>query len=714
MEFRGDFEDPGMLSQQQTPVSQLCPRCSSLDIASLLVAREAAAFDEEIKVWEWEDYDHPDWLQSGCSLCDLVSVIKSPYDTSHATAWFYAHPDYMYVVQDDPLIAPIPLELRKVVRRVTTNDSSSVWRDQSGKTNRTWTLLLASRSSVCNQGNIVMRKISSSTIDFNIVKAWISQAISHSQSRAHHQPGLPERLIDCHSNKVVAAGSQPYVTLSYVWGDTMIEFDSVDLGEVLPESIPVTVTDAINVTTKLGYRYLWVDKYCIDQKDGIGRLRQINNMDIIFKNSEVTIVAVAGMDANFGLPGVSTRPRKPQRRVALNGADMTIVSTTPVLQTSIRASKWNSRAWTYQEAHLSSKLLVFTETELYFESRCGTNRETVEAPFPCLDNNLFVYQKPSFDPWNANNPEFVNKAIAEYSVRDLSREEDALIAALGFLKAFQGGPNPVYHHWGVPIFPDQAIRLGHGRKSFPYLGPKAPVPFSHEGFLLGLCWRAAGHQFDGYSGKEIRRRPGLPSWSWAGWSCTLDETPQTVYEVEHFVTHQDVSISLELSDEKTVVPLKELYEFHHSPAYQHTFSHFIHLNIHTIPLGFRSLPREEMTPADRDICPEPYALAFEDVVFPFCYGGWGTRTNSFISLLPVEELSRRVVGRQETSLLGLVLGRFEDKRDWPYGMQYILVALERDGHYERIGYIRQGDRNIDLNFRSLLEEKMRRQSIRLG
>lgn len=703
-----------MSPRSQTPVSQLCSRCASLDITSLLLARESAAFDEEIKVWEWDDYDHPNWLESGCSLCELVSVIKTPYDTSHATAWFYAHPYYLYLVQDDHSIAPIPLELRKVVRRVTTNGTSSVWRDQNGKTNRTWTLLLASRSSVCNQGNIVMRQIMPSSIDFNIVKTWISQAMSHSPSRVQHQSDLPERLIDCHTGKIVTAEGRPYVTLSYVWGNTMIDFDSVDLGGTLPASMPATVTDAIQATTKLGYRYLWVDKYCIDQKDGAGRLRQINNMDIIFKNSEVTIVAAAGVDANFGLPGVSTRPRKPQRCVALNGADMMIVSTTTVVQNSIRASKWNSRAWTYQEAHLSSKLLVFTENELYFESRNGINRETVEAPFQCLDSNLFVYQKPLFDPWNANNPEFVNKSIAEYSLRDLSREEDALIAALGFLKAFQSGPNPVYHHWGVPIFPDQAIRLGHGRKSFPYLGPKASEPFSHEGFLLGLCWRADGHQFDGYSGREIRRRPGLPSWSWAGWSCTLDENPQTVYEVEHFVTHQDVSISLELGDGKTIVPLKELYEFHHSRTYQKTFSHFIHLDIYTISLTLKPLPWEDMAPADRDICPEPYALTFENVVFPFCYGGWGTRTNSFISLLTVGELSRAVAGRKETPLLGLVLGRFEDKRDWPYGMQYILVALERDGYFERIGYIRQGDRKIDLNFRSLLEEKMKRQCVRLG
>lgn len=707
-------EVPPVLSLQPIPIPQLCSRCSSLDIASLLLTRERAAFDKEINVWEWDDYDHPDWLQKGCALCELVTIIKAPHDTSQANAWFYSPPDYLYAVQNDTSQSPIPLGLRKVIRRTTANGTSSVWRDPSGRTNRTWTLFLASRSSVCNQGDIVVREIKPIGIDFNIVKTWVSQATARSQSRVHHQSDIPERLIDCYSRKIVAAGALKYVTLSYVWGNVMIDFDNVDSEGMLPEAMPATVIDAIHTTKQLGYRYLWVDKYCIDQKDGPGRLRQINNMDLIFKNSEVTIVAAAGLDAEFGLPGVSARPRKPQKCVHLQGANMMIVSATRVLQDSIRESKWNSRAWTYQEAHLASTLLVFTEHELYFESRSGSNRETVEAPFPCLDSNLFIYQKPSFDPWNANNPEFVSKAIAEYSSRNLSREEDALMAALGFLKAFQDGPNPVYHHWGVPIFPDQTIRLGHGRKTFPYLGPKPPEPFSHEGFLLGLCWRAAGDHLEGYSGGRIRRRSGLPSWSWAGWSCTLDQEPQSVYEIEHFHAHHDANVSLELIDGGTVVPLKHLYEFHHSRVEQKMFSQFIHLDVHTIPLSFRSLPWEDMTTLERDKYPEPFALTFEDLTFPFCYGGWGSRTDSFISLLTAEEFLRRVARRTGTYLLGMVLGRFEDKRDWPYGMQYILVALKNDGYYERVGYIRQGDRKVHVNFRPLLEKKMRRQCIRVG
>ncbi|KEF59105.1 uncharacterized protein A1O9_03949 [Exophiala aquamarina CBS 119918] len=223
---------------------------------------------------------------------------------------------------------------------------------------------LASRSSVCNQGNVVVREFKPGSIDFGIVKTWISQPISQPSSRIHRQSDLPERLIDWYSKRIVPAGAKKYVTLSYAWGNAMVEYDNVDSEGMLPEPTPGTVTDAIRATKRLGFRYLWVDKYCIDQKDGPGRLRQINHMDIIFKNSEVTIAAAAGLDVEFGLPGVGARPRKPQRSIHLHGASMMIVSTTKVLLDSICESNWNSRAWTFQEAHLSSKLLIFTEREL--------------------------------------------------------------------------------------------------------------------------------------------------------------------------------------------------------------------------------------------------------------------------------------------------------------------------------------------------------------
>jgi hypothetical protein len=63
---------------------------------------------------------------------------------------------------------------------------------------------------------------------------------------------------------------------------------------------------------ELGKRYLWVDQYCIDQTDEVAKSRQIRHMDRVYEGAYATIVAGAGPDAEFGLPGVTERPRPVQ------------------------------------------------------------------------------------------------------------------------------------------------------------------------------------------------------------------------------------------------------------------------------------------------------------------------------------------------------------------------------------------------------------------
>lgn len=67
-------------------------------------------------------------------------------------------------------------------------------------------------------------------------------------------------VYDCESRKVVCAPPDcEYVALSYVWGphknDTNVATDDS------PEAVPRTVEDSVRVTLRLGYRYLWADRY---------------------------------------------------------------------------------------------------------------------------------------------------------------------------------------------------------------------------------------------------------------------------------------------------------------------------------------------------------------------------------------------------------------------------------------------------------------------
>ena len=263
----------------------LCPRCALLDIGEHLSRQNAGAFNEVVAIWSWNDYENQDWLDPDCSFCSLVAIIKKPHDTSQAELWFFSPPEYLYLLPNPISSRPISLGLRKEVRRKLTRDgSSTTWRDKDGRTWRTWTLFLASRGNVHGQRDLFIRKINHRHIDFNVPRAWLSQeGPSTLSQRPSAVPNIPSRLIDCQTRTVIDAGIQPYLALSYVWGtvtfDCDTEYSILEGG--LPEKLPSTIADAMAATRELGYRYLWVDKYTIDQHDERSKLHDIQSESML-------------------------------------------------------------------------------------------------------------------------------------------------------------------------------------------------------------------------------------------------------------------------------------------------------------------------------------------------------------------------------------------------------------------------------------------------
>lgn len=91
---------------------------------------------------------------------------------------------------------------------------------------------------------------------------------------------------------------------------------------------------------------------------------QISKMDQVYRRSEITIIAAAGNNKNSGLPGVS-KSRTIQPNVQIR--HIRIVSSMRYPHDAITTSRWWTRGWTYQEAVLSRRRLVFTEDQIYFE-----------------------------------------------------------------------------------------------------------------------------------------------------------------------------------------------------------------------------------------------------------------------------------------------------------------------------------------------------------
>jgi hypothetical protein len=195
-------------------------------------------------------------------------------------------------------------------------------------------------------------------------------------------------------------------------------------------------------------------------------------MDRIYSEAEVTIIAVAGADPTYGLPGVSTRFRKPQRSTKLPG--IALVQMFYHTPHELTQSTWNSRAWTYQEGILAKRKLVFTdrqisflcETTFYAESIC-TRPQPGKQPGLWRDHFRQV--------WNTKTPKQI---VEQYSKRMLSYDSDALNACLGVLNSL----DTWNHIWGV------AFKINHSTSEIRH---------------LAWCCK-----------KPTRQREDFPSWSW--------------------------------------------------------------------------------------------------------------------------------------------------------------------------------------------------------
>ncbi|KAJ2998729.1 hypothetical protein NUW58_g230 [Xylaria curta] len=385
----------------------------------------------------------------------------------------------------------------------------------------------------------------------SVVLSWLNVCRSyHSacsprlpQSRVNEPLGFSLNLIDCRDRKIVNAleldltydhdyeyGSQPpYIALSYVWGDCGDASKKLDR-HTLPTTLPPVIEDSIQVTLMLGYQYLWVDKYCVDNQNHATKRQQLMHMDSVYTNAALTIVAAAGCDESYGLPGLSRK--RPSQQLSFAGGRFGLTSTLPLPHRSILSSRWSTRGWTYQEAILSRRRLVFTDEQLYFECDSMNCCESFDISFKKEESGA----KPEL-------PELVHSSLFGYGVlkpvalTDKSQRLSSLFTFSGIIRMLESknAAFPVRHIWGVPFFHPDDDKLSrdisqYTKQSFqvnlPWNTPWPPTkriqsvrpapPDAEEVDYLAFLMMGLGWRHD-YQSTPPRRRKNLPSWSWTGW-----------------------------------------------------------------------------------------------------------------------------------------------------------------------------------------------------
>lgn len=388
-------------------------------------------------------------------------------------------------------------------------------------------------------------------LDGSLAKTWLEACKrDHSECEKEDDSTMPEtRLINCRTRELILVGPEdncrrPFVALSYVWGpDPVKTFDLIE-GEFqylqLPAQVPRTIEDAITITKSLGIDYLWVDQFCINQRNEADQKRQIRHMDLIYKCADLTIIAAAGNSREYGIPGVSS-PRKHVlepfvlETTSPSPSQLTF-GTSPRRNAPWQSGSWPTRVWTFQEALLSRRRLVFSESKMHFECKChaqirkeehgGVQSGYImdggfEKPNESGDYQTVCGKITLSTPFEIGPAKVTHKAqvkslltyielVAQYTTRQLSFAKDGLNAFRGVANSLQRFEKPVYSIAGIPF-----VVPGYDKTDEDNLLAEAT-------FSFGLSWHSMGGKMAEGSGSH-NTDDEFPSWSWGNtqlWDVT--------------------------------------------------------------------------------------------------------------------------------------------------------------------------------------------------
>ncbi|KAF4816631.1 Vacuolar membrane-associated protein iml1 [Colletotrichum siamense] len=298
------------------------------------------------------------------------------------------------------------------------------------------------------------------------------------------------RAIDV-SRKCIASipSSVKYVALSYVWGRVstyrLLKANVRDLMNTggltrVWHDIPRTIRDAIALVEAIGEKYLWVDTLCLIQDDVNDMIPGIKHMDMVYGGAFCTIIAASGEDANAGIPGMGSLPQRKQYISEVHPGIKLVLC--QGMETLLKRTQYNTRAWTFQEYFLSPRRIVFANHQVYYlcRSNAWSEDETeIEDWGISSDDSMMSILQSYWMDTETDTHDALTTILFYYTDRQLSYSSDILNAMDGICRTL-------------------SIRC---KCSFFQGMPVAALDL----YLLF------------HTTNTLERRPGFPSYTWAGW-----------------------------------------------------------------------------------------------------------------------------------------------------------------------------------------------------
>lgn len=332
---------------------------------------------------------------------------------------------------------------------------------------------------------------------------------SHKDSCPSGRSSMPTRVIDVASPSkdpfllVTDGECLPWLTLSHCWGQT-VQFVTTtenisDMKRAIPfYDMPLTFQDAVTVTRKLGYRYLWIDSLCIMQDSETDWESEAAYMNRYYKNAVMTIsIDLAAGDHEGFLD--YTRETEQYVEIPFMASPLKEPACARIrrsMKSSIHQeeSYLTTRAWALQESVLSPRTLHYTPEHLVWE--CQKHKLTETDATPNNDISAFV-NRHFLQPQSAqSNSSFLAsvhgvlphwyRLLEDYCQRALTIENDRLYAISGLVQEIQQQSHMTYI-----------------------------VGLWKEDFLIGLLW-----SIDCRGRRPAKYR--APSFSWASLDISAD------------------------------------------------------------------------------------------------------------------------------------------------------------------------------------------------
>lgn len=372
--------------------------------------------------------------------------------------------------------------------------------------------------------------------------------INHPNCTKVEEPILPTRVLDLFSlesptglNLFLTDGQTgEYACLSYCWGSstqplqlTYATLPSLLLG-ISPTHLPQSIQDAILTAWKLGIRYLWVDALCILQDSDEDKGREIERMDQIYRNANLTIAAANADDCSSGF--LTRRDRwwsdtdGPPIRLPFLCPDWTEGSISLVRYgTPGGREPLYSRSWPFQEHLLSPRVLMYGSEQVLWvcqqDSPIGTGA-TFKDGGPAYDSSvtelkymrMFLHKPAVISPGFARRNLWID-LVAEYSPRKQSIPDDKIHALRGIASRYQ-------HH-----MKDEYI-----------------AGLWKSWLLPGLMWK----RYQEIQGQQKRQ---YPSWSWLSIDSgvVMEKANDDIYNFENLYNVEYVDYIADI-DDKSLSP----------------------------------------------------------------------------------------------------------------------------------------------------------------